>query len=196
MINIRGQLSVRTIAGKFGDFNVGRLATSIGDFSIKDALLEQLSEGKYSGDFVITEIRPSSYSYAGRFVIEVRAKLDSMQLDDMNDLPPEEAERIETTKAPDPIDEEGAPELSESSKPARPSEKPAPFGMTPEELEALKSKEDLDGDATLFGIHWPLGKKVKLDATVDRHTMRAQRDRLLKLGYKFNYQDQVWEMSN
>ena len=32
MITIPGQLAIKTIHGRNGDFNVGRLATSIGEF--------------------------------------------------------------------------------------------------------------------------------------------------------------------
>ncbi|RMV85187.1 DUF3275 family protein, partial [Pseudomonas amygdali] len=69
--------AIRTINGRNGEFNVGRLSTSIGEFVIKDALLDQYHEGKYRGDFVITEIRPSYYTNGGRLVVEVRARLDS-----------------------------------------------------------------------------------------------------------------------
>lgn len=82
MINIPGQLAIRTINGRNGEFNVGKLSTSIGEFVIKDALLDQHIEGKYRGDFAITEIRPSYYTTGGRLVVEIRAKLDSMTLDD------------------------------------------------------------------------------------------------------------------
>ena len=66
MITISGQLAIKTIHGRNGDFNVGRLATSIGEFVIKNAELDQYREGKYEGDFVITEIRPSTYSTSGQ----------------------------------------------------------------------------------------------------------------------------------
>ncbi|HCF4240139.1 DUF3275 family protein, partial [Pseudomonas aeruginosa] len=68
MINIPGQLAIRTINGRNGEFNVGKLSTSIGEFVIKDALLDQHIEGKYRGDFAITEIRPSYYTTGGRLV--------------------------------------------------------------------------------------------------------------------------------
>ncbi len=58
MITIPGQLAIKTIHGRNGDFNVGRLATSIGEFVVKNAELDQYREGKYDGDFVIVEIRP------------------------------------------------------------------------------------------------------------------------------------------
>jgi hypothetical protein len=58
MITIPGQLAIKTIHGRNGDFNVGRLATSIGEFVVKNAELDQYAEGKYEGDFAIAEIRP------------------------------------------------------------------------------------------------------------------------------------------
>ena len=66
MINIAGQLAIKTIPGRYGKFNVGRLATSIGEFVIKNAELDQYDEGKYDGDFIIAEIRPSMYTSGGR----------------------------------------------------------------------------------------------------------------------------------
>ncbi|KPZ17713.1 DEAD/DEAH box helicase [Pseudomonas amygdali pv. ulmi] len=77
MINLPGYLAIRTINGRNGEFNVGRLSTSIGEFVIKDALLDQYPEGKYRGDFAITEIRPSYYTNGGRLVVEIRARLDT-----------------------------------------------------------------------------------------------------------------------
>jgi len=41
MIQLPGQLAIRTISGRNGDFNVGRLATSIGEFVVKDSMLDQ-----------------------------------------------------------------------------------------------------------------------------------------------------------
>ena len=53
MISVTGQLAIRTIHGRNGAFNVGRLTTSISEFVIKNAELDQYREGKYDGDFVI-----------------------------------------------------------------------------------------------------------------------------------------------
>jgi hypothetical protein len=51
-------------------------------------------------------------------------------------------------------------------------------------------------DATLFGALWPLGEIVRLDATVERRTLRAQRDRLTALGYRFEPLSQDWHLAN
>ncbi|MFJ3119612.1 DUF3275 family protein [Pseudomonas protegens] len=200
MINIPGQLAIRTISGRNGDFNVGRLSTSIGEFVIKDALLDQYNEGKYRGDFLITEIRPSYYSTAGRLVVEIRAKLDSMSLDDVDNLTAEDAARLSPNE-PDPIDEEPSSPLSKpvqrKTLPAVPltnkqvSKEDAPFGMTPS-----GTTSDLEADAALFGTIWPLGDTVRLDTTVDRKQLRQQCSRLSSLGYVHNFKLQVWNISN
>ena len=80
MITIPGQLAIKTIHGRNGEFNVGRLATSIGEFTVKNPELDQYKEGKYDGDFIIAEIRPSMYNTSGRMVIELRAHLGGMTL--------------------------------------------------------------------------------------------------------------------
>lgn len=52
-----------------------------------------------------------------------------------------------------------------------------------------------DQDIELFGHQWPLGSRVKLDATVDRATFRAQTLRLKQLGYRFDASTQIWTYS-
>lgn len=47
-------------------------------------------------------------------------------------------------------------------------------------------------DAKLFGLLWPLGDHIKLDASMDRNLFRAQRDRLKELGYSFKPIGQLW----
>ncbi len=204
MINIPGQLAIRTISGRNGDFNVGRLSTSIGEFVIKDALLDQYSEGKYRGNFLITEIRPSYYSTSGRLVVEIRAKLESMSLDGVDHLTAEDAATLSPSE-PDPIDEEPS---SVTSKPQQPRKKltvaratnsvnepsaaeDAPFGMAPS-----TSTNSAELDADLFGTIWPLGDTVKLDTTVDRQRLRLQCTRLSELGYVLDFKLQVWTLAS
>ena len=105
MITIPGQLAIKTIHGRNGDFNVGRLATSIGEFVVKNAELDQYREGKYDGDFVIVEIRPSTYNANGRMVIEIRALLGGMTLSAIDALSRDDASRLSPQEV-DPIDEE------------------------------------------------------------------------------------------
>ena len=199
MITLPGQLAITTIHGRNGDFNVGRLATSIGEFVVKNAELDQYTEGKYEGDFVIAEIRPSTYSANGRMVIEIRALLGGMTLSNIDALSRDEARRLSPQEV-DPIDEE-----AQAPAPATPKAKPkakshnprdplvdtTPFGSEP----AAAASEASADDAALFGALWPLGEIVKLDATVDRRVLRQQRDRLGVLGYEFAPLSQDWHLA-
>lgn len=199
MITLPGHLAIRTISGRNGDFNVGRLSTSIGEFVIKDALLDQYNEGKYRGDFAITEIRPSYYTNGGRLVVEIRAKLDSMVLDAVDNLTTEEADRLSNTET-DPIDEEAT--VVASPSPRRPAktrssqattDDEAPFGMVKTNPTVLTSSEDVD--AELFGTIWPLTSSVRLDTTVDRQQLRLQCARLGELGYVHDFKQQIWNLT-
>ncbi len=199
MITIPGQLAIKTIHGRNGDFNVGRLATSIGEFVVKNAELDQYTEGKYEGDFVIAEIRPSTYSANGRMVIEIRALLGGMTLSNIDALSRDEA-RLLSPQEVDPIDEETpAPAPDTTKATARPKSRSSrdplvdttPFGSEP----AAAASEASADDAALFGALWPLGDVVKLDATVDRRVLRQQRDRLGVLGYEFAPLSQDWHLA-
>ena len=197
MITIPGQLAIKTIHGRNGDFNVGRLATSIGEFVVKNAELDQYREGKYDGDFVIVEIRPSTYNANGRMVIEIRAHLGGMTLSNIDALSRDEARRLSPQEV-DPIDEETqapAPDTTKAKSKSRSSRDPlvdtTPFGSEP----AAAASEASADDAALFGALWPLGDVVKLDATVDRRVLRQQRDRLGVLGYEFAPLSQDWHLA-
>jgi hypothetical protein len=192
MITLTGQLSIKTIHGCNGAFNVGRLATSIGEFVIKNAELDQYEEGRYDGNFVITEIKPFTYATSGRMVIEIRAKLGGMTLSNSDDLPGEEASKLALQEV-DPVDEESAPPAAQPPAPARGKRDPrdplvdtTPFGEEPAPLSP-----DAE-DAALFGHLWPLGDVVQLDPTVGRLALRAQRDRLKALGYDIDPLSQDW----
>jgi hypothetical protein len=204
MITLPGQLAIKTIHGRNGDFNVGRLSTSIGEFVVKNAELDQYDEGKYEGDFVIAEIRPSSYNANGRMVIEIRALLGGMTLSNIDALSCDEATRL-TPQEVDPIDEETqAPIAVPARVPAKARKAKAtsdplvdttPFGVETPATAAAKAVEAED-DVVLFGTLWPLGEIVKLDATVERRVLREQRDRLGKLGYEFAPLSQDWHLVN
>lgn len=211
MITLAGQLAIKTIHGRNGDFNVGRLATAIGEFTVKNPELDQYPEGKYEGDFVIAEIRPSMYNTSGRMVIELRAHLGGMTLSNIDALTKDEAGRLSPQEV-DPIDEESdkargvpaeppvpdapaltapAPAVVEPPVPVSPLVDTTPFGVTPLKEVTKTDGEPLD-DAALFGVLWPLSDVVKLDATVSRRLLRQQRDRLGLLGFKFEPLSQDW----
>jgi len=203
MITIPGQLAIKTIHGRNGDFNVGRLATNIGEFVVKNAELDQYDEGKYEGDFIIAEIRPATYTTNGRMVIEIRAQLGGMSISSIDALNCDEAKRLAPQEV-DPMDEEAQASVAAAPKaaakdglrnPRHPLVDTTPFGLAPELPVSAEGLPDAD-DAALFGLLWPLGEVVKLDATVERRVMRQQRDRLMALGYAFEPLSQDWHRAN
>lgn len=183
-MNINGVLTIRTIQGRNGPFNVGRLITDLGEFAVKDTLLEQYEEGRYEGNFNVTQIFPSSYLAGGRFVVEVRATIKSLNLDGVDDLKPEDKE---VASEPDPADNQ--PELTKAVAPAD-ADQP-----TEVKTESDGELDDNGGDEALFDSLWPLGTQVKLDPTVDRLKFRLQRNRLKDLGYTFDPREQIWSNS-
>jgi len=203
MITIPGHLAIKTIHGRNGDFNVGRLTTSIGEFVAKNAELDQYREGKYEGDFSIVEIRPSMYTTGGRMVIEMRAVLGGMTLSNIDPLTKDEAHRLSPQEV-DPVDEE-TPKPQPVVEPAPPVTEPlpaaadplvdtTPFGADALPKSAAETEQEQQADVALFSTLWPLGETVKLDATVGRLVLRQQRDRLGALGYKFEPRSQDWHL--
>ena len=207
-IVVPGQLTLRTIRGKNGPFTVGRLTTPIGEFSVKDAELEQYPEGKYDGEFVIRYIFAKSYPVAGGARFEVRANLDGMTLNGIDKLSRDEVRSFATQEV-DPLDEElGAQPAATQAEPTKASKsvKPAPaqgsadplidttpFGVdAPKPAAAAAPGSTEDGDVALFGVLWPLGESVKLDSTIDRRALRAQIARLGELGYALDFKTQEW----
>ena len=115
-------------AAKNGPFTVGRLATHLGTFEVKDPELEQYPEGKYDGEFIIRYIFPKSYPVGGGMRFEIRASLDGMTLNGIDKLSRDEA-RSFATQDVDPLDEEqGAQPATTPAKPTKASRpaKPAP----------------------------------------------------------------------
>jgi len=209
MIKIPGRLTVRTIHGRNGPFNVGRLAASIGEFVIKDPQLDQFSEGMFEGEFLLLEIRPASYFAGGRLVVEVRAKVGEMLLTEDGMLVTQHGPRFDSAEM-DPLEEEGAapaPPVPPNPSTPAPGELPLPHapatapksaaGKAPvsgqQASDAHDVGQDANPDAELFGLLWPLGQSVKLDPTVDRALFRRQVSRLKELGYRFQAPTQTWQ---
>jgi Protein of unknown function (DUF3275) len=216
MIPIQGQLAIKTRRGRYGDFNVGYLSTSIGEFVTKNAELDQHKEGKYEGEFIITEIFPASYITGGRVVVELRAKLGGMTITGIDELTAVDSQRLNPQET-DPIDEQNAAPQSPPQAPVAPEVVPTPevaassavdplidttpFGVSPDVSDVSPDKkpeannsEAQGADQALFGLLWPLTNVVKLDATVERRVYRQQCARLDKLGYGFEALTQDWHL--
>lgn len=193
-VTVNGTLTIKIINGRNGDFAVGDLTTSIGQFAVKDAVLEQFAAGTYTGQFIIEEIYPWSYSTRGRSVIEVRARLADLLIDDEGD-----AKELERDAEPDPADERP---LGMAPAPAPDLVQPADPMPTPASADVADEADRPDGEVPLalinvFGDELAgmiAGRHpVKLDSTADRLRFRAQRDRLkAELDYGFVPDDQTW----
>ena len=203
MLKLSGALTVKSIDGKNGVFIVGSLVTPIGEFTVKDPLIEQYQDGKYEGDFGISKIYLVSYVSRGRMTVEIRAKIETIAL---VSLKISESQVPSQTGEMDPLDE--APTPTPAPEPislmTRETHAVQPMPLPP--ISAVATTETVpastesvsretgqdDANASLFGPLWPLANEVKLDPTTDRALFRSQRDRLKVLGYKFQPLGQVW----
>ena len=179
MYTCEGSLNIRVIHGRNGAFSVGRLSTPIGEFTVKDTVLDQYEEGSYAGNFSIERVYPTSYVSGNRRIMEVRASLAGFSLDEVDEecvIDEPEADPVETASVQPVV----------LTKPPRTEPEPP-----------LTETDDEDPDRQLFGaeIHAQvagLDGPVKLDPTVDRDLFRKQRDRLKELGYRFDFKEQSW----
>jgi hypothetical protein len=192
MIKLSGTLYVRAIHGRNGTFSVGRLVTEIGEFAVKDAVLDQYDEGRYEGEFGVSRIYPANYLAGGRLVVEVRATLATMALAAIDELPDDPQPSL---PEPDPLDLERQAEATGTPfrRPVGETSGAMPDVDPPlDRTDLSMDRPDEEADAQLFGALWPLGQTVKLDTTVDRALFRRQKDRLKTLGYRFQPVGQTW----
>jgi hypothetical protein len=216
MITLPGELSIKTIYGRNGPFNVGRLVVSLGMFTVKDAELDQFKEGKYEGDFVIKAIRQHPVPTEAGMFMQLRAHLSGMTLHGIDTLSDSEASTI-GAQEPDPAEEEAKPVTASALMSSAPvdDDKPAPAegAMAPVSQAArshkaqakqgsseppsptTKPQSKQSSDEALFGTQWPLADVLKLDKTDSRMTLGKQVDRLGALGYEFDPLTQEWRLT-
>ncbi len=184
MISLSGCLIVKIINGRYGPFRVGSLQTDVGEFSVKDKILDQYDEGSYEGLFDISKIFFSAYTPTGRLVVELRAVLENITLVNAGAIEPDQFDSLEQ----DPLDEE----KETDDLPAEtevPSESDEPLETN---NEGQNKPEKSEGE-NLFGLLWPLQDSFKLDPTVDRTVFRQQLKYLKSTGYRFVAVGQYWE---
>jgi hypothetical protein len=186
------EIAIKRIKGANGPFCVGDLLTDIGEFRVKDPILDQFEEGSYAGRYLIQRIFPWSYASNGRLVLEVRARLADLHVHSGTEraLP-------EAPVEPDPADEASAhtDSLGAANRESQTSRAPerGQEGGTPP-----TTGPDESSDLALFGdeLHARVAARqaVKLDPTIDdRRRFRAQRNRLKAgLQYGFVPEEQVW----
>ena len=189
MIKVPGTLSVKHIHGSRGVFAVGDLATDVGEFKIKDALLDQFEEGRYQGQFLITKISPSSYFFGGKVVIEIRAMLADIFLDKADEAPAEP-----TPVEPDPVDE---PPTSVSVAQVGAESSSLPSGpLAPPAIELEFATDAEKRDHELLGLElypaFAARAPIRLLPEVGREQFTRQRLRLKEVGYSFEPLNKTW----
>lgn len=216
-----GTLLVEEINGRRGTFCVGTLQTSIGDFKVKDAALDQFKSGLYEGSFTIEKIYTKGVPWRGGFFTELIAKIapDGYLIDFEDERKPD-AQVPLTQAEPDPLDEKiehssviasvsevpaaaKAVEPDLSKRPARISRFQTPVGFDKAVVKVptkvLDTSAVLADDETLFGVELFSQLKARepeiaLDSTVDREVLRLQCRRLGKLDYAFDSRSQKWRL--
>lgn len=183
---LEGVLTIKSVQGTRGAFSVGDLATEVGNFRIKDALLDEYEPGQYRGKFVVSQIFPTSYTWRGKVSVEVRARLQEILLDTAV-APTSPAPAIE--HEPDPLDEERPLPIPAQPVPADPS-KPSLDATKPEVVGTGPQPDTLFGADVQAMID--AGGAVKLDPTVARDVFRQQRDALKQQGFRFDPKAQHW----
>lgn len=165
MVQIPGTLSIKKITGRYGDFNVATLDCTLGKFSIRDAMLDEYNEGTYQGSFGVNRIFSGSYQASNRFVIETRAELGAIWLDDYQEGEIPASEPMEA----DPLAEERKAQEALKAKHLETSQNPQLIHPTSNDDQQLSE---------LFGELWPLGSNVgdivKLNPEIGREKMGHQ----------------------
>lgn len=202
-VTVTGRLAIKTLHGRNGDFNVGRLQCRLGNFWVKEREFDQYKEGKYSGVFDLDHIGPHAYVASGRSVTEVRAWLLRMVLDGVDRLSTDDSQ-VFNSQVADPADEEDAPSnspttpLTAESTAAASATDDSPSAQAQEPVcetsspPVIASDGEGQQDRALFGTLWPLTPSFKLDCTADRFVIRKQATRLRKLGYELDFHSQEW----
>lgn len=192
-VTLTGVLSIKSVQGSRGAFSVGDLSTEVGNFRIKDALLDEFEAGQYHGRFVIGHIYPSSYTWRGKVSVEIRAKLLEVLLDEAP-APMPAASTANFEHEPDPIDEAPqAPSSEATAKQTSTVDATTLPAVAPEFGSDEVPAGDSDGlfDDALQAII-DAGGPVKLDPTINREVFRKQRDALKASGFRFDAAAQHW----
>lgn len=206
-----------------GAFCIADLSTDIGEFKVKDPILEQFDEGEYQATVWISEIFLGQYISYGKAVTEIRARLHDMHVQSAGVLG---EPRLEIPE-PDPLDEPAPLRVGADTHadPENVPGTPPPSTRKTKDLRDLKAKlaginkraskageteaEANTSDAPaaepvnpvdhalLFGneiwAHIQGRTIVKLDPTVDRALLRRQTAMMHTLDYTFDPKRQAWD---
>jgi len=196
-------LRVRQINGRNGPFCVGDLNCDLGEFKVKDPILDQFEEGVYQVTAWIERLYLGGYNAYGRNVTEMRAQIADLQ------VITEESQPAPAELEPDPIDEPTA-EPAQTSAPQQKEEQVnaeaagGALGRRDQRWDKFKKPvQEADAGQDASGEAAPLfeadlmtviehGEAVKLDPTINRALLRQQTSALKARGYRFDAKRQTW----
>ena len=193
MIILEGNITNKVITGRNGDFSVGNLNTEIGQFKIRNQLLDQFDEGEYRVRVSIQHLDLNSYMLKrnGITITEIEAHIDHIEVIDA-DIKMVETESVEPDASIEP-ETTDKPPTDEKPEDNTNSGKTDTVKRNPEDKQASASAESDQTDLKkLFGLLWPLGDVVQLDSTTPRNQFIRQKDYLKANGYKFHSPNQSW----
>lgn len=177
-ISIPGTLCVIERNGRNGPFTVAEINTEIGQFKLKHRVLEQFSEGSYSGVFILTRIYNQSNFSKGQIWVSLCADLDWDALQIMAQS--EQVQVSASLAVAELVAEHAADEAETADVP------PATAIPVPD--------EDLVADLPMLQQQIDAGRnRIKLDGSMsDRDAFRQLRQALKDKGYRFDGQSQSW----
>lgn len=197
-IRISGEIQIKAIQGRFGEFKTGVITTDIGIFKAKRGkLLDSFAAGTYQADFVISKIVPSSIISNGIVIVEIQAEVLDIQVHQAT--PDKQDKPVEKTAPPTSSTTSSQTAKVATVKPSNSTVKtkrtePSPKEPSKPHPTDEKIDEPVDeSKRALFSHLWPLGQTVKLDSTVDRNLLRQQVAALRSMGYQPNAADQTWQ---
>lgn len=180
-VTLPATLNVIEKTGRNGVFMAAELITDIGTFDLKHRVLEQFSQGTYSGVFTILRIYNQSVSWKNGTWTKLCAELDWEALRIM-------AQSEETVPSSAmAVAEMVAEEEAVTTQAAVPAE------AVPASAPSIVSDEDLVSDMAQLQRKLDASESVKLDASMeDRQAFRELRDKLKAHDYRFDGSNQSW----
>lgn len=187
-VSFEGNLKVTYVNGRFGSFPVGTLFTDVGNFTVRDAWLETLTEGEYSGIFNVSKLSLYSYQAFGELRTSIKATIETYHLDDYSD----DSNSFEE-EMPDPIESELAKEELKNFS------RDNTFRQDEENLSTNNQIDDKTIEASVnlllshfSGDKWELGDDYRIDSTLSRADIIQCKQALQLLGYHFEPKLQLW----
>lgn len=174
-MKITGSILIKSIYGRNGAFNVGTLSTEIGEFVVKNELLDQFEEGQYDVNVLLSQIYMGGFNWGHtKRVTELCASIEHIEcVTEVEKLP----DSLEVFGEIDPAEEE--------------SEAETPLEFSEEADEDDNQPGEILGDALLKVFL--ANESFALDATVGRLKIRSQSNWLKSNGYRYNGKSRLWE---